>query len=49
MEKRFNLFLTEEMHREIKIKATLENKSMNDLIVEAIKKQMKDEPQTSSK
>jgi len=38
VEKRFNLFLTEEMHREIKIKATLENKSMNDLIVEAIQK-----------
>lgn len=41
MEKRFNVFMTENIHTQIKIAATLKSVSMNEFILKAIEDALK--------
>jgi len=43
MKKRFNVFMDEDLHSQIKISATLSKKSMNEYILEAIKEKIEKE------
>ena len=49
MEKRFNVFLDQETHKDIKVTAFLKGENMNDYIVKAIKAQLKKDKEVASK
>ncbi len=47
--KKMTIYLSDELHKKIKIIATLEDKTMKDLIIEAVKKEIDKWEKTKSK
>lgn len=46
--KKMTIYLSDNLHKKIKIISTLENKSMKDLIIKAVKKEIKKWEKTKS-